>query len=56
MRPGGDWKSVCGKYKVHSPILIFLLHHLITVIVGGNDLGEHSCSFILTVLADNLYP
>lgn len=42
------------KYQVHSPILIFVLRHLVTVIIGGNNLGEHGCSFVLTVAADNL--
>ena len=55
VRPGRDWKSICGKYQVHSPILIFLLCHLITVIIGGNDLEEHSRSFILMVVAGNLH-
>lgn len=55
MRPGGDWKSICGKYWVHSPILIFLPWHLITVIIGGNDLEERSHSFILKVVAGDLH-
>lgn len=55
MRPGGDWKSICGKYEVHSPILVFLPCHLITVIIGGSDLEEHIHSFILMLVAGNLH-
>lgn len=55
VRPDGDWKSICGKHWVRSPILIFLPWHLITVIIGGNDLEGHSHSFILKVVAGNLH-
>lgn len=52
MRPRWVWSNICGKYQVHS--LIFLLCHLITVVTGGNDLEEHSHSYILMVVAGNL--